>query len=148
MWDHVKTLDNKEPMYFGPMSDSYTDELVQRGLHQDRKSTKGFKWTSGKASNPASKIENVEKQGTPEKSAIDMPTWNDITSTTTFRGVRYIFSKSSENLEGEVVHSGFKVHSHDLLGVNCSVNFSVYTFANIRYTTHYSTFKSMQKFTK
>ena len=98
MWDQVKTLDNKEPMYFGPMSDSHTDELGQRGLDKDKKSTTGFRWTSGKASNPASKIERVGKQGSPEKCAIDVPTWDDFTNTTTFHGVRYIFSKSSGKL--------------------------------------------------
>ena len=32
MWDQVKTLGNKELIYFGPLSDSNPDELGQKGI--------------------------------------------------------------------------------------------------------------------
>ena len=73
MWDQVKSLDKKEPMYFGPLSGCNTEELEQRGLDQDEK-TNGFKWTSGKASNPVGKVESVENKGSPQECAIDIAT--------------------------------------------------------------------------
>ena len=95
MWDQVKALGNKEPMYFGPLYRCTIEELERRGIDQDKKSKKSFKWTSGKASDPVGKMENAENQGSPKECAIDIPTWDGFTNTTTFHGVRYIFSKSS-----------------------------------------------------
>ena len=95
MWDQVKTLGNKEPIYFGPLSDSNTEELGQKVSDQDNKSTTGFKWTPRTVPNSVGKNSNVEHKGSPQECAIDIPTWDAFTNTTTFHGVRYIFSKSS-----------------------------------------------------
>ena len=94
MWDQVKALGNKEPLYFGPLSQCNTEALEKRGLNQDKKSKKGFKWTSGKAS----ETENIENHASSKECAIDIPTWDAFIDTTTFHGVRYIFSKSSGKL--------------------------------------------------
>ena len=95
MWDQVKAFGNEEPVYFGPLSDENTEELEQRALGQDKKTTKGFEWTSGKGSTSVSKSTNMDIQESPKDCAIEIPSWDDFTNATTFHGVKYIFSKSS-----------------------------------------------------
>ena len=98
MWDQVKPLGNKELIYFGPLSDSNPDELGQKVSDQDKKSATSFKWTSRTVPNSVGKNGNVENKGSQQECAIDIPTWDAFTNTTTFHGVRYIFSKSSSKL--------------------------------------------------
>ena len=91
-------------MYFGPLAGYDTEELDRRGLDQNKKTTKGFKWTAAKKKITAYQISSgrVEaNQGPPPKipetvedEPHDIPTWNDFTQTTTFHGVRYIFDRT------------------------------------------------------
>ena len=117
-WDPMTVTGSSEPLYFGPLAGYDTDELDRRGLDQDKKTTKGFKWLSkkeptGKAVTSVVKVEQKTPTGPPVKAWDDppptpeqgqkldpdgVPTWDEFTQTTTFHGVRYIFDKSPNKL--------------------------------------------------
>ena len=124
MWQQVNTIGSQEPFYFGPLSGYDAEELDRRGLDQDKKTAKGFKWFSKKDKLPTHsdnvvsvKIENVPPapptkawDGPPATPEVDpgkgqhgrsstkypdeIPTWDEFTQTTTFHAVRYIFDKT------------------------------------------------------
>ena len=45
-WDPVSVIGGTEPLYFGPLAGYDTEELDRRGIDQDKKTIKGFKWVS------------------------------------------------------------------------------------------------------
>ena len=47
---YCKVTDSSEPLYFGPLAGYDTEELDRKGLDQDKKNVKGFKWLSKKES--------------------------------------------------------------------------------------------------
>ena len=98
-------------LYFGPLAGYNTEELDRRGLDQDKKTLKGFKWFSLKDSIPVSLTstttlpEKVSSESSknhailpqvsaPQNESEDIPTWDVFTRTTTFHGIRYIFDKT------------------------------------------------------
>ena len=123
-WDSIAYVGSSEPLYFGPLAGYDTDGLDRKGLDQDKKTTKGFKWlstTESKDQTAASeeKAEQKSPLGPPVKSWDDppptpeqgkakgqglkldpdgVPSWDEFTQTTTFHGVRYIFDKSPNKL--------------------------------------------------
>ena len=122
MWQPVSTVGSQEPFYFGPLAGYGAEEPDRRGLDQDKKTAKGFKWFSKKEKLPSDSnnavpvtIDNVSPgppakawDGPPPTPEVDqgqghdgrssakdeIPTWDDFTQTTTFHGVRYIFDKT------------------------------------------------------
>ena len=123
-WDTIAVIDSSDPLYFGPLSGCDTEELDRKGLDQDKKNTKGFKWLSKKEpeGNVLTSEDKVEKKALfskPVKAWDDppptpkpgqkqdqaqkldpdgVPSWDEFTQTTTFHGVRYIFDKSPNKL--------------------------------------------------
>ena len=113
-WDPVAVTYNSEPFYFGPLSGYDTEKLDKKGLDQDKKNSKGFKWLSKKESmgdnvekkapvnswdDPPPTPEQGQKQSQSLKPDPDgAPSWDEFTQTTTFHGVRYIFDKSPNKL--------------------------------------------------
>ena len=118
-WDEF--AGNSESLYFGPLAGYDTEELDRKGLDQDKKTTKGFKWLSKNESvdiqggkiepkslfsvqvkawdDPPPTPEQGQKQGQGPKLDLDgAPSWDEFTQTTTFHGVRYIFDKSPNKL--------------------------------------------------
>ena len=111
-WDPITAVHTTEPLYFGPLAGYDIEELDRKGLDQDKKNIKGFKWLSKKESeNPAEKhpLEKNETEGSvtsevdqgqkkgechKKKNPDDIPSWDDFMRTTTFHGVRYIFDKT------------------------------------------------------
>ena len=98
-------------LYFGPLAGYNTEELDRRGLDQDKKTLKGFKWFSLKDSIPSSSTstttsqekvtsESNKKRSNPDEGSAaqngtkNIPTWDVFTRTTTFHGIRYIFDKT------------------------------------------------------
>ena len=114
-WDPISVTGNSEPLYFGPLAGYDTEELDRKGLDQDKKTTKGFKWVS-KDKTTASEEKGQQKYPlgpqvkawddppTPEQGqglkldSDGIPSWDEFTQTTTFHGVRYIFDKSPNKL--------------------------------------------------
>ena len=116
-WDPVSVIGGTEPLYFGPLAEYDTEELDRRGIDQDKKTTKGFKWISAvtgsaEAASGKTKTSSATSQ---EKQPLDpglpsselsqglrskklgrdeLPTWDEFTQKTTFHGVRYIFDKT------------------------------------------------------
>ena len=113
-WDPVSVSGSSEPLYFGPLAGYDVEELDRKGLDQDKKTTKGFKWLSTKESTAnVGKVEQKPPLGPPVKAWDDppptpkqglkldsdgVPSWGEFTQTTTFHGVRYIFNKSPNKL--------------------------------------------------
>ena len=119
-WDPLSVTGNSEPLYFGPLAGYDTEELDRKGLDQDKKNTKGFKWVSTKESKDKAtaseeKVQQKFPSGKPMKAwdyppptpeqgqdlKLDpdgVPSWDEFTQTTTFHGVRYIFDKSPNKL--------------------------------------------------
>ena len=110
-WDPVSVIGGTEPLYFGPLAGYDTEELDRRGIDQDKKTTKGFKWMSeaATAKTKATSATSQEKQPLdpgPPSSELgqglrskkfgkdEFPTWDEFTQKTTFHGVRYIFDKT------------------------------------------------------
>ena len=111
-WDPVKAVGTTEPLYFGPLAGYDAEELDRRGLDQDKKTAKGFKWFSKKKTEnnaenkhtkplgppsgawddppPTPQVGQWWKKGDPE----EIPTWDEFSQKTTFHGVRYIFDKT------------------------------------------------------
>ena len=102
-------------LYFGPLAGYNTEELDRRGLDQDKKTLKAFKWFSLKDSIPASststntlpekvnsesneKHSNRVKGSASQSESENVPTWDVFTRTTTFHGIRYIFDKTAFRL--------------------------------------------------
>ena len=66
-----------EPLYFGPLAGYDTEELDRRGLNQDKKTAKGFKWFSKKK--PSTNI-NSQVATTTTKNILPgppTPAWDD-----------------------------------------------------------------------
>ena len=63
-WDPVSVIGGTEPLYFGPLAGYDTEELDRRGIDQDKKTTKGFKWMSeaATAKTKATSATSQEKQ--------------------------------------------------------------------------------------
>ncbi len=45
-------MSNYEPFYFGPLSGYQTEELDRRGLDQNKKNLRGFRWQATRAALP------------------------------------------------------------------------------------------------
>ena len=118
-WDPVSVIGGTEPLYFGPLAGYDTEELDRRGLDQDKKTTKGFKWVSAGAGETEATTKTRTKISATaplqEKQPLDpgppsldldeghrskkfgqdeLPTWDEFTQKTTFHGLRYIFDKT------------------------------------------------------
>ena len=114
-WDPVSVIGGTEPLYFGPLAGYDTEELDRRGIDQDKKTTKGFKWVSAAAGTAETAITKTTSATLQEKEPLEpelpsselgqgprskkfgpdaLPTWDEFTQKTTFHGVRYIFDKT------------------------------------------------------
>ena len=123
-WDPISVSGSSEALYFGPLAGYDLEELDRKGLYQDKKTTKGFKWLSkteskDKVTTSEEKAEEKSQSCPPVKAWDDppptpeqgktegqslkldsegVPSWDEFTQTTTFHGVRYIFDKSPNKL--------------------------------------------------
>ena len=62
-WDPVSVIGGTEPLYFGPLAGYDTEELDRRGIDQDKKTTKGFRWMSEAATaKNKSNISNIARE--------------------------------------------------------------------------------------
>ena len=114
-WDPLSAVGGTEPLYFGPLAGYDTEELDRRGIDQDKKTTKGFKWMSVAVGEAEATVNAKKSATTQEKQHLDpspfsselnqgrrskkfgpneLLTWDEFTQNTTFHGIRYIFDKT------------------------------------------------------
>ena len=99
MWDQVKTVDLNEPMYLGPLYSFNISEWDKRDVEQTKKK-KSFKWISKRRKGTKEVIPGLSPRTKGEvvpslqEVKLDVRSWGELTRTTTFHGVRFIFDKT------------------------------------------------------
>ena len=110
MWNEAQTVGSEGPVYFGPLAPYDRTDYERKTSRYDKsfgqKSTRvkeiheAFSAIvsqtgnaqSGSANTGSAQQEPKEQQQ--QEIAINIPTWDDFTQTTTLHGVRYIFEQT------------------------------------------------------